>query len=189
VSPRGLTPPSSGRATAGFACRVTPLMSNVRPLMTSISKRPKHPIKGGWRDVLVFAPKKADQGKVRRHYLRWREEHGIPLRCDEPTCHFHTGQLEWNGRRLNLILDHKEGNRYDNSPASLRLLCPNCDSQLPTRGGGNRGRVRRVVEGGYTLGNKDGSIIEAATGVPAKGQAKVAAVGSVVRSSPSAAGV
>ena len=26
-----LTPPSSGRATAGFACRVTPLMSNVRP--------------------------------------------------------------------------------------------------------------------------------------------------------------
>jgi len=27
--PRRLTPPSSGRATAGFACRVTPLMSNV----------------------------------------------------------------------------------------------------------------------------------------------------------------
>jgi len=26
----GITPPSSGRATAGFACRVTPLMSNVR---------------------------------------------------------------------------------------------------------------------------------------------------------------
>src|SRR5213592_3370051 len=33
--PCPLTPPSSGHATAGFACRVMPLMSNVRRLMNA----------------------------------------------------------------------------------------------------------------------------------------------------------
>jgi membrane-associated phospholipid phosphatase len=35
----GLTPPSSGRATAGFACRVTPLMSNVSRHVTHVAAR------------------------------------------------------------------------------------------------------------------------------------------------------
>jgi hypothetical protein len=72
--------------------------------------------------------------------------------------------LEWNGKLLKLILDHSEGNRYDNSPRSLRYLCPNCDSQLLTRGGGNRDRVVDLTADGYTLMNRDGSRIVAATG-------------------------
>lgn len=47
---------------------------------------------------------------------------------------------EWQGRRLVLILDHKNGNRSDHRLDNLRLLCPNCNSQQPTFAGKNRGR-------------------------------------------------
>jgi hypothetical protein len=104
------------------------------------------------------------RGGIRKAYFRWRQEDGLAGRCDNESCRFHTDALEWNGRPLPLILDHRDGNRYDNSPSNLRFLCPNCDSQLPTRGGANRGRVRGRTDDGYVLVNRDGSRIVAATG-------------------------
>jgi hypothetical protein len=41
---------------------------------------------------------------------------------------------------------------------NLRYLCPNCDSQLSTRGGANRGRVREAVEGRFVLIQRDGKL-------------------------------
>jgi hypothetical protein len=117
-----------------------------------------------WRTVLRFSSIKVPQSKVGRAYAKWRREQNIPDRCDNPGCQFHQGPLVWNGKPLKLILDHVEGNRYDNSPRGLRYLCPNCDSQLPTRGGGNKGRVVDLTSDGYTLVNRDGSRIVAATG-------------------------
>lgn len=117
-----------------------------------------------WRTVLRFSNVKVPQSKIARAYAKWRREQNIPDRCDNPDCQFHRGELEWNGKLLKLILDHSEGNRYDNSPRSLRYLCPNCDSQLLTRGGGNRDRVVDLTADGYTLMNRDGSRIVAATG-------------------------
>ena len=38
----------------------------------------------------------------------------------------------WQGRPLNLQLDHIDGNRLNNNLINLRLLCPNCHSQTPT---------------------------------------------------------
>jgi hypothetical protein len=64
--------------------------------------------------------------------------------------------LIWEGSPLPLILDHVNGNRLDNSPHNLRYLCPNCDSQLATRGGRNRGRVHVAGEGTYVLLDRDG---------------------------------
>jgi len=93
---------------------------------------------------------------VRRHYAKWRAEHRLPLRCDSESCAFHSQSLIWNGKRLPLILDQRNGNRRDNSPENLRLLCPKCDSQLPTRGGANRGRVETATENSYILLSKDG---------------------------------
>lgn len=118
-----------------------------------------------WRDVLVLDVRKKSQATVRRYYLLWRQESGLPLRCDNTKCRYHAEPLSWNGSPLPLILDHVEGNRYDNSPRSLRLLCPNCDAQLGTRGGANRGRVVEVLPEGYTLRNKDGSRVIARRGV------------------------
>ena len=141
----------------------------------------KKPQKAGWREVLVISPKKRSQTTVRRHYLRWREEQGKPVRCDNSECQFHASALIWNGKNLPLILDHQNGNRCDNTPVNLRLLCPNCDAQLATRGGANRGRVIETVDGGYTLRNRDGSTIVARAGKIA-GSSTVHGVGVAIHS-------
>ena len=41
-----------------------------------------------------------------------------------------------------LEIDHVNGNYADNSPANLRLLCPNCHALTPTFKGLNRGNGR-----------------------------------------------
>lgn len=46
----------------------------------------------------------------------------------------------WRGKPLTLRLDHINGHNNDNRLCNLRLLCPNCDSQLPTYCGRNKSR-------------------------------------------------
>ena len=47
---------------------------------------------------------------------------------------------EWQGKPLVLVLvlDHANGVRNDNRIGNLRLVCPNCNSQLPTFTGRNK---------------------------------------------------
>src|SRR6478672_8427573 len=108
-------------------------------------------------EVLVYRLQGPSRSKVRRHYLRWRQTQNppLPVRCDNPACCFHNGELIWHGKPLKLTLDHKDGNNSDNRPHMLRLLCPNCDSQLPTRGGANKGRIEKSG-GGFAQVGKDG---------------------------------
>lgn len=42
------------------------------------------------------------------------------------------GLIEWNGKKISLHLDHKNGNNLDNRLENLRFLCPNCHSQTET---------------------------------------------------------
>jgi len=116
----------------------------------------KSVVKRTWRDVLRFSPTKVSQSTIRRYYEQYRREMGLPFRCDNETCAFHTQPPVWDGKPLPLILDHRDGVRRDNRPEKLRLLCPNCDAQLFTRGGGNKGRVSAVSDGGYVIATRDG---------------------------------
>jgi len=42
------------------------------------------------------------------------------------------GISEWNNNKLNMELDHIDGNKYNHLLNNLRLLCPNCHSQTDT---------------------------------------------------------
>ena len=87
------------------------------------------------------------QGKIKnmatlkRHYLKNNE-----YKC--AIC----GISKWNDTEIVLILDHIDGNPNNNMPNNLRLVCPNCDSQLPTYkkknvGNGRAYRRQRYAEG------------------------------------------
>ena len=111
------------------------------------------------QNLLVYRDgDRAGTAQVRRQYLLWRASQtpSLPERCDNDRCVFHTQPLDWNGGPLKLILDHRNGVNTDNRPSNLRLLCPNCDSQISeTRGGANRGRVRKAA-GGFGVKAKTG---------------------------------
>ena len=119
-------------------------------------------------DVLCYRIKGASRDTVRRHYLRWRppQDPPLPERCDNPDCLFHTHPLVWNDKPLKPILDHIDGHNTDNRPEMLRVLCPNCDAQLDTRGGANKGRIEKAT-GGFAKLSRDGKrcyVLPAETG-------------------------
>jgi hypothetical protein len=107
-------------------------------------------------DVLCYSTGKISRGTVLRFYRSWRRTQGLPERCDNEQCQYYREPLEWNGEALPLILDHVNGNSKDNTTDNLRLLCPNCESQLPTRGGKNIGRVQNATDTGYEIAHRDG---------------------------------
>lgn len=54
-------------------------------------------------------------------------------RCEE--C----GQRsKWKKKNLEMVLDHKDGNRTNHLLTNLRMLCPNCNSQTNTFCGKNK---------------------------------------------------
>lgn len=54
-------------------------------------------------------------------------------------CHI---EPEWNGMELHFILDHFDGDASNNDESNLRLICPNCDSQLDTYKSRNKNSAR-----------------------------------------------
>jgi hypothetical protein len=49
----------------------------------------------------------------------------------------------WNGKPITLIVDHVDGKSNNNMLDNLRIVCPNCDCQLPTYKAKNKGNSTR----------------------------------------------
>lgn len=62
------------------------------------------------------------------------------------------GGIQWCGKPIPLVLDHINGNSEDWSLTNLRLVCGNCDMQLPTYKSRNRGRGRAWRRKRYAAG-------------------------------------
>ena len=58
-------------------------------------------------------------------------------------CSVCSNKSKWNDKPLVLILDHIDGNCANWKVTNLRLVCPNCDSQLPTFKSKNKNSQRK----------------------------------------------
>lgn len=58
----------------------------------------------------------------------------------------------WQGQPIGLILDHIDGNADNNLLTNLRLVCANCDMQLPTYKSKNKGNGRAYRRERYAQG-------------------------------------
>lgn len=106
-----------------------------------VDKWLKREIEGGRDDGITFS----------RHIKRWLiETHGV--KCS--IC----GITEWMSTAVPLVIDHISGNAQDNHPNNLRLVCGNCNMQLPTFAGGNKGsgRIQRKNRDRKEFGYKAG---------------------------------
>lgn len=72
---------------------------------------------------------------VIRDYILESQDHLCAI-CDCPDI--------WNDEPLNFILDHIDGDASNSCRENLRLICPNCDSQLPTYKSRNRNSARNL---------------------------------------------
>jgi len=80
----------------------------------------------------IEAGEHVDSGRIRK-YLKSTRPHQCVI-CKKKT---------WMGKPIPLTMDHIDGNPGNDSLDNLRLVCANCDRQLPTFGSGNRGFGRK----------------------------------------------
>lgn len=73
---------------------------------------------------------------AQKRFLVAQQDSSVPC-CD--IC----GITEWRGQPILLVLDHANGDATDNAITNLRVVCSNCDAQLPTYKGKNKGNGMR----------------------------------------------
>lgn len=96
------------------------------------------------RGVQEETIEKFKRGKLTRRILIYK----VLVKLYGNYCFVCPQLSEWNGKPLRMRVDHVDGDASNNLPGNLRLICPNCDSQLPTYAGGNKGfgRVARGIK-------------------------------------------
>ena len=67
---------------------------------------------------------------------------------------------KWNDKPVPLVCDHIDGNSNNNKLKNFRLVCCNCDAQLPTYKSKNRGKGRIYDKTYYHKNKFNGQVAE-----------------------------
>ena len=76
--------------------------------------------------------------EVNRRYVKRYLIDKYGLKCS--IC----GITEWRGQPVPVVVDHIDGNAYNSKVDNFRLVCGNCNMQLPTFTSKNRGNGRKA---------------------------------------------
>lgn len=93
-------------------------------------------------DRIEAAGRLSGNARLARQYLLARRPHNCEI-CKGTT---------WCGAPMPLVVDHIDGDYTNNTLVNLRLVCGNCDMQLPTYKGRNRGHGRFSRRQRYAAG-------------------------------------
>ena len=104
--------------------------------------------KGVKRPIEEILVENSNYQNIGRLKIRIVNEGLMDYECDE--CPI---EDEWNGKALSLHLDHINGVNNDHRLENLRMICPNCDSQLSTYKSKNKNSSRRNY-----YRNKEGTV-------------------------------
>lgn len=74
------------------------------------------------------------------------------LKEQDCKCNICNNPDEWQGKPIVFVLDHIDGDSSNNLRNNLRLICPNCDSQLDTFKSKNKGKGRHFRRERYKEG-------------------------------------
>ena len=125
---------SYGLATSGSGSRqvLYRLISEWKIDLSKFEENPRYPNSGSRQRLepheVLFNGSGRGQHVVKRV---------ASMFLDPDTCEICGLTNEWNGGKLVMILDHKDGNNQNHALENLRFICPNCNSQLPTTGSRN----------------------------------------------------
>jgi leucyl aminopeptidase len=109
-------------------------------------------------DVSHFNQSNSRKGKTKRTLNELLVKDGPPVymsglkqklyeqKLKQPICEICSQGENWKGKKMSLILDHIDGDHYNNELNNLRIVCPNCNATLDTHCGKNKKRKNKKQE-------------------------------------------
>jgi transcription initiation factor IIE alpha subunit len=109
--------------------------------------------RGGFTETC--SPECGNELRSKRHYEEYKLDNSVAygqsnmqnykkwfLLEQENRCAICNMKNSWNDQELIFVLDHIDGDADNNERSNLRLVCPNCDSQLETFKSKNKNSAR-----------------------------------------------